>query len=66
MRCHQYVCQKSPDLSVIFQVVKWMFLIFLVRGIKEKLMVLPDDVEVYPGHMGMTTIGSERTRNPFL
>lgn len=38
----------------------------LVRGIKEKLMVLPDDVEVYPGHMGMTTIGSERTRNPFL
>ena len=38
----------------------------LVRGIKEKLMVLPDDVEVYPGHMGMKTIGSERTRNPFL
>lgn len=38
----------------------------LVRGIKEKLMVLPDDVEVYPGHMGMTTIGSERIRNPFL
>lgn len=38
----------------------------LVRSIKEKLMVLPDGVEVYPGHMGMTSIGSERARNPFL
>lgn len=38
----------------------------IVRSIKEKLMVLPDEVKVYPGHMGMTTIGSERVRNPYL
>lgn len=38
----------------------------LVRGIREKLMVLPDDVFVYPGHMGETTIGYEKSHNPFL
>ncbi|EOS27710.1 hypothetical protein C806_00157 [Lachnospiraceae bacterium 3-1] len=38
----------------------------IVRSIKEKLMALPDEVKVYPGHMGMTTIGSERVRNPYL
>lgn len=38
----------------------------LVRGIKEKLMVLPDEVLVYPGHMGETTIGYEKSHNPFL
>jgi hydroxyacylglutathione hydrolase len=38
----------------------------LVRGIKEKLYVLPDDVLVYPGHMGETTIGHEKTHNMFV
>ena len=38
----------------------------LVRSIKEKLMALPDEVRVYPGHMGLTTIGTERARNPYL
>lgn len=38
----------------------------LVRSIKEKLMPLPDDVKVYPGHMSVTSIGMERHRNPFL
>lgn len=38
----------------------------LVRGIKEKLMVLPDDVQVLPGHMDLSTIGFERANNPFL
>ena len=38
----------------------------LVRGIREKLMVLPDDVLVYPGHMGETKIGYEKSHNPFL
>jgi glyoxylase-like metal-dependent hydrolase (beta-lactamase superfamily II) len=27
---------------------------------------LPDDTTVYPGHMGITTIGAERVSNPFL
>jgi len=38
----------------------------LISGIKQKLMVLPDDVIVYPGHMEQTTILDERERNPFL
>lgn len=38
----------------------------LVRGIKEKLFLLEDDVRVFPGHMGATTIGDERVNNPFL
>lgn len=38
----------------------------LVRGIREKLMTLPEDVTVYPGHMEETTIGHEKIYNPFL
>lgn len=38
----------------------------LVRAIKEKLMTLPDDVVVYPGHNEETTIGTERMYNPYL
>jgi hydroxyacylglutathione hydrolase len=38
----------------------------LIEGILTKLLVLPDDVVVYPGHGPATTIGEERVRNPFL
>ena len=38
----------------------------LIRSIKEKLMCLPDDVKVYPGHGDETTIEYERRYNPFL
>ena len=38
----------------------------LVRSIKEKLFVLPDDTKVYPGHMGLTTIGHEKKYNWFV
>jgi len=38
----------------------------LIRSITEKLMVLPDDVKVFPGHGPGTTIGHERRANPFL
>ena len=38
----------------------------LMRSIIENLMVLDDDVQVLPGHMGATTIGRERQTNPFL
>ncbi len=37
----------------------------LVRSIKDKLFVLPEDTVVYPGHGGSTTIGSEKKYNPF-
>ena len=38
----------------------------LLKGIREKLLVLPDDTVVYPGHGRTTTIGRERAYNPFL
>jgi len=38
----------------------------LLKGIREKLMVLPDETIVYPGHGPATTIGDERRGNPFL
>lgn len=38
----------------------------LMKSIKEKLLTLPDDCTVYPGHGGETTIGFERTNNYYL
>jgi len=38
----------------------------LMKSIREKLMVLPDETIVYPGHGPPTTIGDERRGNPFL
>ena len=38
----------------------------LIRSIKEKLLVLDDNTEVYPGHGPKTTIGREKRFNPFL
>lgn len=32
----------------------------------DKLMGLPGDVDVLPGHGHRTTIANERTQNPFL
>ena len=37
----------------------------LVRSVKERLFVLPDETIVYPGHNGDTTIGHEKKYNPF-
>jgi glyoxylase-like metal-dependent hydrolase (beta-lactamase superfamily II) len=37
----------------------------LLRGIRDKLMPLPDTTVVYPGHGEATTIGRERDTNPF-
>ena len=36
----------------------------LVRSIREKLMTLPDETIVLPGHGPHTTIGHERENNP--
>lgn len=38
----------------------------LISSIRNKLLVLPDDTVVYPGHGHPTTIGSEKKNNPFL
>lgn len=37
----------------------------LITSIRSKLFSLEDDVQVYPGHMGNTTIGDEKRTNPF-
>lgn len=38
----------------------------LIRSIKERLLCLPEDTIVYPGHMEATDIHTERAYNPFL
>lgn len=38
----------------------------LVRSVRDRLFVLPDETRVYPGHGESTTIGHEKAYNPFL
>lgn len=38
----------------------------LIASIKNKLLVFPDETEVYPGHGSSSEIGIERNSNPFL
>lgn len=38
----------------------------LVRSVREKLLPLPEDVRVYPGHGDSTTIGHEKKYNAFI
>jgi hydroxyacylglutathione hydrolase len=38
----------------------------IIRSLKGKLLELPDETVVYPGHGQTTTIGKERATNPFL
>jgi glyoxylase-like metal-dependent hydrolase (beta-lactamase superfamily II) len=38
----------------------------LISSIREKLLTLPDNLIVFPGHGNTTTIGDEREFNPFL
>ena len=38
----------------------------LIKNIREKLFVLPDETVVYSGHGAVTSIGEEKAENPFL
>jgi hydroxyacylglutathione hydrolase len=38
----------------------------LMESIRMLLDTFPDETAVYPGHMGLTSLGAERTSNPFL
>ena len=38
----------------------------IINSIREKVLALPDETVVVPGHGPLTTIGEERESNPFL
>ena len=38
----------------------------LMASIQTLLDTLPDETQIFPGHMGLTTLGQERRTNPFL
>ena len=38
----------------------------IIESIESRLLALPDETRVLPGHGPMTTIGAERRSNPFL
>jgi glyoxylase-like metal-dependent hydrolase (beta-lactamase superfamily II) len=38
----------------------------LEHSIEDLLKAFPPETVVYPGHMGVTTLGRERDTNPFL
>lgn len=38
----------------------------LIKSIREKLMTLPDDTKVLPGHNRFSTIADERRNNPYI
>jgi len=38
----------------------------IMRSLHEKVLALPDEIVVVPGHGPLTTIGDERESNPFL
>lgn len=38
----------------------------LVTALKERILTLPDNVKVLPGHGDMTTIGEEKRKNAYL
>jgi glyoxylase-like metal-dependent hydrolase (beta-lactamase superfamily II) len=41
----------------------WQTLLASIGGLVESL---PEETTVYPGHMGVTSLGAERRTNPFL
>ena len=41
----------------------WQTLLASIGGLVESL---PEETTVYPGHMGITSLGAERRTNPFL
>jgi hydroxyacylglutathione hydrolase len=38
----------------------------LLQSIRTLVDTLPEETAVYPGHMGITSLGAERASNPFL
>jgi glyoxylase-like metal-dependent hydrolase (beta-lactamase superfamily II) len=38
----------------------------IIASIKSKILILPENTAVYPGHGSSTTISIEKKMNPFL
>jgi glyoxylase-like metal-dependent hydrolase (beta-lactamase superfamily II) len=38
----------------------------LLEGIREKILVLPDEIPLFPGHGPATSVGEEKRHNPFF
>lgn len=38
----------------------------LIEGIRSRILILPDEIRVLPGHGPMTTLGEEKKYNPFF
>jgi len=38
----------------------------IINSIKDRILILPDNTEVYPGHGPSTTVAIEKKNNPFL
>jgi glyoxylase-like metal-dependent hydrolase (beta-lactamase superfamily II) len=38
----------------------------IIKSLRDKVLALPDETLVVPGHGPLTTIGEERESNPFL
>lgn len=38
----------------------------LIKSIRDKILALPDDVRILPGHGDATTVGYERLHNPYV
>jgi hydroxyacylglutathione hydrolase len=38
----------------------------IINSLHERVLALPDETVVVPGHGPLTTIGEERETNPFL
>ncbi len=38
----------------------------LMKSISQKILTLPDETRLYPGHGQFTTVGEEKNNNPFL
>lgn len=38
----------------------------LLQMVRQKIFALPDNTVIYPGHGGATTVGTEKSTNPFL
>ena len=70
-----YYCEESKDLfsgdtlfsgSVGRTDLRWGNFSDEITSIAKKLMILEDDVRIHPGHGGGSTIGYERSYNPFF